>query len=373
MEPSIKSRVRLTVIFLALVAIVAIGGYWYVTYSVADSEKKIEYSTSSTPFMVLTHENKYFAEANAAAKAGNYEQARQLYAQALSNATDSIQASQIQFTAALFEDRHGDAFRAIDLYKQIVANPANASYPRMKANAITNMIELYYRNGSPTVNAQIFKDLPYSTLAVAGDIDLTYRHLAEYAVSFYPLALPELRIAGWYAYRLTDEGRVSNGEATSTYPAIIQYAVTLASKDIDRMKTDTNETQLVPSALTRKSALYINMYNAHLASAEETEATARTALDLFASTNAPVGADGFARYYYAVFLSGQGSSRLSDLKIILAPFYENPDYKGTIALSFFASEKANKLAQKARLVKIANADSRFKTLLTSLGWNEKDF
>jgi len=376
MEPSSESTKRqsgIAFVLLGLIALVAIGGFWYFNYFAQSPESTIRYSESNTPSSVLVRENQYFAEANAAAKAGDYEKARQLYEQALATATDSIQASQIQFTIAMLEDRYGSALRAVDLYKQIVVNPTNADYPRMKANAVANMIELYYRNGDPAVTAEIFKDSPYSNFLVPGDADLTYRHLAEYAVSFYPLALPELRIAGWYAYLLTDEGKVQNGEATSTYPAIIQNAVSAANQDIDRLKTDIDAARIMPTILTRKSALYLNMYNAGLASAQETEKINKEGLDIFASIGASYGADGFARYYYAVFLSGQGSSRSTDLKNVLAPFYDSVAYKGTIALSFFASEKTNNLSQKARLVKIAKADPKFKVLLISLGWSEKDF
>ncbi|MHB1086763.1 MAG: tetratricopeptide repeat protein [Minisyncoccota bacterium] len=360
-------------ILIGLIALVAIGGFWYFQYGMQNPVSATPYGESNTPSSVLTRENQYFADANAASKAGNYEQAKQLYTQALATAKDSVQASQIQFTSALLEDRYGSAVRAVDLYKQIVANPANASYPRMKANAIANMVELYYRNGNPAVTTQIFKDAPYSNLFVPGDVDLTYRHLAEYAVSFYPLALPELRIAGWYAYRLTDEGKVSSDEATSTYPAIIQSAVSSANQEIDRMKTNDTDVRLIPNILARKSALYLNMYSAGLATAQETEAINKAGVDIFASIGEPVASDGFARYYYAVFLSEQGPSRLDDLKTIVGPFYNDAAYKGTFSLSFFASEKTNTLGQKARLAKIAKADPKFKALLISLGWNEKDF
>jgi tetratricopeptide (TPR) repeat protein len=364
-----------SVILVVLGVIVAalIGGFLYVYDRVKVRENTAGYSAIQTPFAVLARDNQYFAQANAAARAGDYEQAIQLYEQALAQAEDSAQASQIQFTIALLEDRHGSALRAIDLYKQIVMDPANDAHPLMRANAIANMVELYYRNGDSAVTEQIFKDPPYSTFFVSNDTSLSYRRLAEYAVSFYPLALPELRIASWYAYRLTDGGMAPSGEDTGTYPSIIQNAIALANQDIDRMRTGTDDAQLIPNILTRKSALYLNMFNAGLATAQETEEVCRAALTIYPSIGAPDGIDGFARYYYAVFISEQGPSRVNDLRAVVAPFYENPGYKGSLAFSFFASEKNNGLGQKTRLVKIANEDPKFKTLLISLGWNGKDF
>ncbi len=362
----------IVLVVLGVLVAALIGGFFYIYDRVKNQENVTDYTVTNTPFTVLTRDNQYFAQASAAARAGNYEQAIQLYEQALTLAEDSAQASQIQFTIALLEDRYGSAPRAIDLYKQIVISSTNDNHPLLKANAIANMVELYYRNGDSAVTEQIFKDPPYSTFFVSNDLSLSYRRLAEYAVSFYPLALPELRIASWYAYRLTDVSRIATGEATSTYPGIIQNAILRADQDIDRMRANTDDAQLIPNILTRKSALYLNMHDAGLATAQETEEVNKAALTIYSAIGAPDAIDGFARYYYAVFLAEQGSSRATDLQAVVSPFYDNPGYKGSLALAFFASEKTNALSQKSRLVKIANADPKFKALLISLGWNEKD-
>ncbi len=159
---------------------------------------------------------------------------------------------------------------------------------------------------------------------------------------------------------------------TASYPAMIYNAISLADADIARTKSDTNAAKLIPYILVRKGALYLNMYEADLASAEDTERLLREAVNIFSSIGLQRH-DGLARYYYAVFLSEQGASRQTDLQAVVAPLYNDPQYKGSTALSFFGSERENRLNQKSRLVTIARMDSKFKTLLLSLGWNERDF
>lgn len=363
----------LVVLFLfALIIVAAVfGGLWYLNNKSA-STNEIKYDASNTPFMALVTDNQYFAQADAAASARNYGQAKGLYSKALTLAADTFQQGQIEFKIALLEDQLGNPVQAIRLYKNIVANPTYDEYKLVKAYALQSMIELYYANGGdPTITEEIFKDAPYSGLVALGDGMLTYRRLAEYAVTFYPLSIAELRIANWYATYIMATS-TPDGSATSTYPAIINDALARANADIDRTKNDPNAAKLIPNALIRKSVLYLNMYKARLVSAQEAEQAARAAVDIFTTIGSPQY-DGFARLYYAVFLSGQGEARAADVRSVLVPFYSSTVYTRSYVFSFFASEKDNRLGQKASLIHLAAADPKFKALLLSFGWNEKDF
>jgi len=371
-----NAHTRYAIPAVALVAIIiALFGvrYYYANPAAFHQTEKpdslVDYAQDNTPFKVLTATNPAFAEADAAAAAGKYEEAKMLYAKALSAASDKVQIGQIEYKLASLEDQYGDPITAIGLYKKIVADPAFANYHIVKAYAVQSMGELYFRNGNVAVAKEIFKDQPYAAMVVAGQNQLTLRHLYDYAVTFYPLGISELRIANWYADNLKNV-TTDGTSASSTYPAFIKDALALADADIQRTKTDVNAARGIPLILDRKASLYLRLYNAQLATAPEAEKACEEAIHMYASIGRPQN-DGFARYYDAVLLSQIGS-RNDDVRAILSPL-SDASYKGSNAFSFFQNEKANTLGQKDRLVTLARIAPQFKALLLSLGWNEKDF
>jgi len=362
------SKLIWTIIALLLVLVIAGGIYDYFTRS---GNAQV-YSSQNTVFSALTKSNPYFAQAQAAANAGNYQEAKTLYEEALGQAQDSTQQGQIAFKLALLEDYYGDPIKAVDMYEAIVANPEYANYPIIKAYAVESMAELYFRTGNTAVTAEIFKDAPYSSFVVPGNISLTYLHFEEYAASFYPLGLVEVRIADWYAGN-SNATSTPDGVPTSSYPAIMQHAITLANADIARTQSDPNAATLIPDILVGEEALYLRMYTDNLATAQQTEQACEAAMNIFVSDGLQYQ-DGFARYYYALFLSTQGPSREADLETTLAPLSTDyAGYKGAYIMSFLASGSTNTLGQKKNLVTLANEDPQFKTLLLSLGWTAKDF
>jgi tetratricopeptide (TPR) repeat protein len=356
---------KLVTLFVVLVAALAAVGWIFR----GNIEQK--YTSQNTPFSVLVNTNTYFADAQTAANAGDYQKAQSLYQKALGQAQDSTQRGQIEYKLALLDDSFGNTLKAVDEYKAIIANPNYDNYRLIKAYAAQAMAELYYRKYDSAVTEEIFKDPPYASMVVKGHIELTYRHLDEYATSYYPLGLAELRIANWYAAYL-NSASTPDGSATSTYPAIIQQAIKLADADIERTKNDPNASKLIPQTMVRKETLYISMYGAHLVSAQETEQACKDAVDSY-SVAGYANQDGFARYYYAVFLSRQGVSRGTDMKTILAPIYADPGYKRSLIPQFFKDEEKNLHGQKRQVVRLANGIPEFKTYLLSLGWKQSDF
>lgn len=353
-----------------LVAIVAISLAIFLAASYFLAVNSPHYDSQNTPSAALLKTNEFYVSAQQAAQAGNYEQAKPLYEKALGEAVDNIQKGQIDFKLAFIEDRFGDPVKAIGMYKAIVASPDFNQYNIIKAYALQSMAELHYRDLSPAITAEIFKDAPYKSFKVEGNIPLTYRHLEEYATSFYALGLSELRIAEWYATNYT-KASTPGGNATSTYPSLIKQAVDFADADVARTKDDPNASTLIPDILVRKEAVYARMYRNGLATAAETEKFCKDAIDIYTTKDLKYQ-DGFARYYYALFLSSQGASRAADLKAVLAPLETDPGYKGAYILDFFANGKKNP-QQKTRLAMLAGKIPEFKTLLLSLGWTSADF
>lgn len=353
--------------YIVLHRVVTIGD---VASLFASQPSRRTYNTKNTPYNVLTRQNEAFVQAEAAYAAGNYSKARELYKQALSTASDSVQAGQIEYKMAILEEQAGTAVDAVLAYKDIVANQEYASYPILKAYALQSLIEMYYSDPNPAITKRIFTDAPYSAMYIEGDMDASYKNLAQYAVSFYPLGLPELRIASWY---VKEYSRDKNSTTTEALVALTDKAIFYADADVERTKADTNAAVLIPSILSRKAALLMNLQAIGLVSVDKAEIAARAALDMFKAIGRPQD-DGYSRYYYAVLLSRLGEVRREDVRRTLSPFYNTPDlYREQSVMDFFASERTNRLGQKQRIARLAVIDSNFKILLISKGWNEKDF
>jgi hypothetical protein len=267
----------------------------------------------------------------------------------------------------------GDRIGAIKKYKQIVAN---LSYnPAARAYAILYMGQMHYNSLDDTsITAEIFKDEPYKSFFVEGNTALSYRHLFEYSSSFYPLALSELRIADWYASRITELYKVSESSPEiMNYRAIIDVKISNADAEFKRMASYPNETPFVRTALTRKAVILEKLSYLDFASAANAEAAFKVVLDLYSTTNLK-GREAILRYYYARFLlKTYGEKRAMDITEILKPIYTKSEYKTPATELFFKYAPKENSLRTERLKSLALLDQNFRLFLMSLGWKVTDF
>ncbi len=359
-------KLTLGILVLVLVILVlALAAVWYFDFG-----KAVPYSASNTPYKILSKSNEAFLRAESAYLSGDFTSAQTYYEKALADAKDPVQEAQIAYKIAVLHEKQKNIPLAISEYKKIVGNPTYANYPIVKAYALQSLAEIYYGSGDAAVTAAIFNDAPYKDMLAGATPDVAYRKLEEYALTFYPLALPELRMAIWY---VTDYSKNKNATSSERVTGIVNAAVANADMDIARTKSDTNAAMLIPNIVTRKCALYLKMYEAGLSSVGDAETVCKNAVETFTSVGKPEQ-DGYARYYYAVVLSQQGVPRSEDVKSALATFASTPgQYADQDVAKFFASEKSNRLGQKTRLISLSKIDPLFRKYLTSLGWNETDF
>ena len=243
---------------------------------------------------------------------------------------------------------------------------------RGRATAVEDIADIYSR-GNIEVNNGIFKDEPFASLFVANDVGLTLGHLHDYAVTIYPLALSELRLAQWYAYQLPSAGTTSktlSAEVVQKYLAKVKQFVLAADFDINYMQADsTMGADLRAALLTRATVIgHLNRYGD--TSTGDANAEFLQAIRAYAVANP--GEDGNARYYYALFLAQTGGAgNKAQISSVLAP----------IGTPTYANSSVRGLLQNARSISfyrqfpvlIAKIDPDFKAYLMSLGWTAADF
>ncbi|MBS4052614.1 MAG: hypothetical protein KGZ69_15645 [Methylomonas sp.] len=317
------------------------------------------------------NENTAYAEAESFFASGQYGQAKIKYLEALLDARDPIQESQIEFKIALSAEKSGDYPDAITRYKMIIGKAT--SYRFTRAASAQQLMLMVMEPAAQRYLPLISADAPYSEIVVAGDREMTKKNMAEYASSFYPLALPELIAATWYGQQLLTAVR-EGGMSTSTalqYGEKIRQKVENVEKDIVRIQNDPNERRLIPDVMNRKAILYGLLTGLRQVSIDNARAAFETAIQMNA-VNGP-GQDGFSRYFYAFFISQVPTLGSSDIQAVLRPVYTDPAYVGSPVVTFFMGEKNNALRQKANITAVAQKDADFKAFLMTIGWTGADF
>ncbi len=360
-----------------VIAAAMIGGLWYVYMW----KTQPSYTDTRTSYSVLIKENLAFAEGETLMRARKPDLAVPRFRDALSYAKDSTQEIRIMFRLAVAIE-HSETFegrlKAIPVYKEIGANPAYTNIAQ--AYAIQQLANMFYIYGDNEITEAVFKDEPYKQFFVAGDVSLSYRNLYEYSSSLYPLAISELRIAGWYAgevLRLHTASSANMNAATreqiARYKETVRTRIASADRDILRIQTNPNDNTPMTAILMRKGVIIGNLQLTGDTSFGDMEPFFQRVLSLHALSG-DQWADGYTRYYYALYLSRlYGNERVDDVRKILSNFYQNDAYRNSQVEIFFKNERRNTLGVQKQLGTLASIDPKFKEYLSSLGWELADF
>lgn len=363
--PEQKRTFPLWIGFAALAVIVA-GALWYYSF-VATTPPGV----SENPAATLLENNVAYAEAYELNSAGKFSEARAKYEQALLEADTPASEAQIKMKIAHTVRDDGDLVRAAQLYIEIANDSSYTSMAR--AYAVQALALLGDYTGDSAVRAETFKVEPFASLRVPNNFQLSYRNLFEYASSLYPLAIPELRSAMWYAQSLLRDERGGldlRPETAAEYRAIVEASLARANADIARTKDDPNEAVLKPEIARSRAIVLGRMALAGYGSLEEAEQAYASALQEHLDRGVP--RDGYMRYWYALYLVEVGN-RTNDIVTLLAPLYTDPAYTSSNVVSFLTTERNNQLGAKVRLQALADIDPNFKDFLISLGWTASDF
>lgn len=351
--------------FLVLAVLIgAVGSYYW--YSTTGAPVATE-----TPATVLMQANPSYAEAIALHGQFKFAEARAKYEEALRFASSEEEQAQIRLKIAHTVRDEGDLVRAAQLYKEVAGM---TSYPAIaRAYAVQSLALLYDYAGDPAVRTETFKGEPYVSFYVQQNFTRSYKNLFEYAAQLYPLAIPELRSAAWYANALLRQSKglaQLSEEDVAEYQSIVAAKLQRADADIARTQDDPNEAILRPEISRARAIVLGRMALAGYGSLTEAEA----AYDVALHENEARGGtrDGFMRYWYAAFLS-EIEGRDADVVAMLAPLYTDSAYASSLVTSFFTTERNNQLRAKETLQRLAGIDPQFKQHLISLGWTDADF
>ena len=362
-----KSSKLVLLIAALLVVLFAIDwGYKTFWYLPPSPSAYLELKASNTSF--VEGETQLFAPVDTFAElAQNATKALKPYTTALAAAKNPAEEAVIKYKIAYATDLAGNNARAIELFKEVAAD---TEYPQMmRAYAVKYMISMLQRHGNPRIRRDIFKDEPYKSMAAAPEqphaSSLSVRHVSEYAVSLYPLAVPTLNIAIWYANDLRERKSTSTPEARADWDEI-QKQLQAAEADLARTKGDESNQFTVAEGYEKKAELLGKLAFVGLSSQAEAETAFQTAFDFLRQLGIN---EKELLYKYAIYLSYFTPPDIAKIKKTLAPYSDVPANKAYL----FTTERNNLTGQKADLARLARLDSEFKKVLAARGWTEKDF
>lgn len=362
---------------LALLLVLSIGGACYFYLIKGPSEA---YPAGKGPAVVLTEESDTYASAQKFQKEGKHELALATYQEALAGAKDSPQRAQILFNIAYENEQLGKYAEAIAQFKAITADTAN--YPIARAASLQDVGLMYYTySGSTTLRTivkETFKDSPYNSFIGEGSsLNRAYIKLFEHAVSIYPLAGSEVRIAYGYSNEIlgTLHGATTTPQGKA-YLALVIQALGATKADLERMKKVAVERELIPEILVRAGSTVDNLVTLGVVTDPQlAEPYFKEGIEYASTIGAKPGS--FHALNYALFLANRyGDARSEDIKRLLAPFRSNNEKEiYSVVPDYLRAVHANKPTTKRRrgIAALGEMDSGFRGYLLSLGWKPSDF
>lgn len=370
-EVIIRERPRgLNALLLSVfvVLLVCVGLYYYLYQPrlgfFGDTTPEETATTPTAEDLLL--QNQLYQSAGRSLASGDVKTARGQYSSLLREVSDPGQQGLVQYRIALtyvIEDPQ----EAIRLFKEVAANEAVPTVER--AYAVQRLALMLSRTSDPTVVPAIFSTEPYAAWYDPNDVDLSLRRVFEYALTFYPLAVSEVRVANWLANEILEAKDTPEFAAlVEKNTPIINGHLERADADIARTRTITGAKDFIPEALYMKALILARLKVAGLP--YEYEPAMKEALN--AGLAQGLGFDGSARFAYAGMLFRHEEGREAEALRLLEPMIADIDDYASFK-RFFTNERNNVLNQKQDLVDMALAWPSFKSLLLSLGWQESDF
>jgi len=372
-------------ISIALAFVVVGSGAWYAYLRISETPEESStaalpsaYSSKKTATMVLTLNNQNYALAKVYQRDKKYDLALEYYQKALAEAEDRSQEAQVRYNIASMKERLGRYEEAISEFKTIAADPDNFSIVRAYSVQEIGLMHYTYYSGDSRerIVTETFKDAPYSSFKKDDGLNMAYVRLFEHAVSIYPGAISESRIAFGYTRELMDtlRGATTTPQGGSYVSSALQ-SIQAANVDLQRMKDLPTEVQLVPGVLTRMGVTLGFLASLGAADPDQAELYLNRGLQHAAALGNQLGS--FEAYNYAAFLVMQyGDVRAADVKSLLEPFRVGNEvaiFDPVPAFYRMARTDQTLTIEKRNLITMGRLDSDFKSYLISLGWKTSDF
>ena len=357
-----SSVAKPVLVVLAVVVVIGVLSFVYWPFQKSTELQK--------PFYVqMLEKNKEFAHAEGLLKSGKYDEAASYFKLALDKAEGYKEEGQLKHKLAISKSLGSRPIEGIALLKEVIANENYT--PMIRAYAVQQLAHLLSAYNTSEIRDEVYKDEPYKSFLAEGDYPLALRRLYEYSSSFYPLGVPELRIARWYSTEVlklvqgggSDEATKNNIEGMKS---IIRQKLANADKYLLEISTDEQARSYTAEVLYRKGAVLGELYLAGDTSFGDPEATFKKALELSAIR---AGQESAAKLRYAVFLAEMyGEERVDDIKKLLSDFYVGTKYASTNTVRSIKNEKDGTLGNRDDYLLLASMDAQFAQFLRTLGW-----
>lgn len=363
-------------LFLGLFGI----GYYFYSVKLKNQTSPSNLSTNR----ILQSMSGSYKEADSFYTQRQYDKAIEKYNAAL-NDTDSLkQEVLVRTKLAMATNNAGDSLGAVEIFKDIVDNPKYAiddeEIKRAKSHAVSAMIGLFYQMNDRAVANKIFSGKPYEDFIKkedAGDLDIAFRRLAEYAssLSSTPDLMVEARIIKWYAikvYDLKTETGISEEEKKfiPEYEAIVKSKLAYIDKNYgDDQNYYVNSKRMVLPVLLRLKGIAVGSLTA---AGDTSLGNPETVFQEALALPQPPWVSNVTKYVYAVYLAADfGEQRKNDIANLLSFFYEPPRGTEPNLQTLLLNElngQANPTHTPKSLRLLASVDPKFKELLVGLGW-----
>ena len=370
-----RNRLVRPVILLFVLGILGVGYF----YLVRHRNQATPPGMSASKILLSTSNN--YKEADAFFSQRTYDKAIEKYGTAINDANSLGEEIFIRFMIARATSNAGNNLKAIELFKDIVANPKYAGdlgeVRQAKASAVAALAGIFYQTRERAITEKIFSGKPYEDFVKkedGGDINTAYRRLLEYAssLSSRPDLVAESRIAMWYAltiYELKHKQIVTEEEKQriQEYTGIVKTKLAYVDNYVDDPQSyyDNSKNGNLPLVLRYKAtalgALMVSG-NASLGNPEETFLRAL-------SLPQPPWTRSQTKFAYAVFLAAAyGEKRKDDVSGLLSDVYDPSTDTEFNWHTWLVNEKDHPTLQANTIPILVAVDPKFKAFLLSLGW-----
>lgn len=313
---------------------------------------------------------KSFREGTAALRVGDLERSYDAFSQTLVESQDIDEQGYLKYLLGLSDPV---VSRGVTELKAVVEGNGYTKITRaLAASALGTRTVL---DGNQTVMSAVFAQPPYSNFLDRNDRSVSYRHLFEYASSFYPTAESELQVALWYAdviykYKrkkttLTPQEEID----VRSWRLIIERKLQNAAFFEKRIQSLPDHFEYL---LPRTHLLRARVLGTLRLSGEETLEDPRVLYDsLITDRNRALAVE--SRFYYALYLDYfYGDTVREEISALVHSLYMSEQNRPYTKV-FMEHVRNESLDLKSGAITLAFFDPAFQAFLVSIGWKDSDF
>ena len=270
--------------------------------------------------------------------------------------------------------------------EMLKATAVNESYPKVRravdVQHIVDVIGFYDKNA---LKEYVFVGAPFDSFYKEEKLGLAKRRLDEWADELWPIAVPNYRIALWYANQLLADKikpRLSASKKTE-YTNVLQQRLERADAIFATVPMEGRDSwdkdRLLLAYLTKAKILerlYIINGKADVADRNEADTYFNLALEVNDAVFVPKGYGVWPPFHYAAFLAETGAKNqvnVDKIKSLLAPLYAaNRDKNERFfnRLKNVSDDPSDEQYLKQQVLLLVQIDPQFRGLLKELGWTE---